>query len=736
MLWHVCYGIARRWSELPFAEIYQKEIGNRLSQVREAAGISQAELARRITWSPAVLSRVESGERQMSDDELSKVIEAIGTPEALQLSRAVERDWRIIPRPPLDHPDQDLLWETEQLCDELIELKSEPQIRHAFERRLTEYVDDLKRTANLLLKRDHEVVFIGSKGIGKSTSICRLTGLEVPTAEGGPATPVLEAGGGGVTVCEVHLRTGPSYGLLIEPCTDEKIRADVTDFAEHILNGTATGTDDSEEGGNVSQGISQEIERALRNMAGLKIRREKGPDGKTSRTDDAKTLATRISSLREYVVEVLALMKLHRRERRDIWYNPSVGKPPLAWLKETFEQINNGRHPEFTLPARIEVVVPDRLLGTTEVTVRLVDTKGIDRTAARADLERHLNEPHSLALLCSGFNDAPAADPRLLLERAKDIGIRNLELNVALLVLPHPNQALAVKDEGGVRVQSVEEGYDLKREQVVMALEPLKLQGLTIGFFNAFGDEPARLRTLILDCIDKVRLSFKAHIQNACRDARTLLLSHEKEQVQEIVRSAARMMSICIAQFNTVPELSTQIQESLLSQIRIAHPSTIKASVRREGEWINLSYEHHLGYGARRLAVLALESFVSKFKSAAEVMEANPDYEDAKGLIQQARHILDASFEDLLCKAQIMGQTAFRQALDVDSSFWLACENEGGRGYRDRIVSRNEVWFSADARRKLERELWGIIKREWDLALKRLSSLLEIDSPVTVGATP
>jgi hypothetical protein len=106
------------------------------------------------------------------------------------------------------------------------------------------------------------------------------------------------------------------------------------------------------------------------------------------------------------------------------------------------------------------------------LTVRLIDTRGIDRTAARADLEHHLDEPHTLALLCSSFNDAPSADSRLLLERAKEAGIRKLELNAALLVLPRANEALAVKDEAGVRAETVQEGYDLKAEFALMALEP------------------------------------------------------------------------------------------------------------------------------------------------------------------------------------------------------------------------------------------------------------------------
>jgi hypothetical protein len=83
------------------------------------------------------------------------------------------------------------------------------------------------------------------------------------------------------------------------------------------------------------------------------------------------------------------------------------------------------------------------------LTLRLIDTRGIDRTAARADLERHFDEPHTLVVLCSSFNDAPSSAAYLLLERAKEAGIRRLELNAALLVLPRPNEALAVKDEAG-----------------------------------------------------------------------------------------------------------------------------------------------------------------------------------------------------------------------------------------------------------------------------------------------
>jgi hypothetical protein len=669
---------------------------------------------------------VESGERELSADELQTVMAAIGTPAALQLATAIAREWSEIPRPPLDHPDQDLLWDAEQVCRALVELRRDPNVRHAFEQRLTEYIDGIRQGAGLLLKRNYDLAFIGSKGIGKSTAICKVTGLEVPSPDNAPPMPVLEAGGGGVTICDVHLGTGHGFGLLIEPCSEDEIRAHVTDFAEHIKGTLARVDDDGDENG---QGIAQEVERAIRNLAGLKVRREKSPDGKATRRDEAKELAARTGSVREYVVEVLARMELHRRDRRDIWYDAASGRPPLAWLKDTFEQVNNGRHADFTLPNRIEIIVPQPLLGETDLSLRLIDTRGIDRTAARADLERRLDEPHTLALLCSHFNDAPSSAAYLLLERARQAGVRRLEGNVALLVLPRANEALAVKDEGGTRAQTVEDGYALKAEAATLALEPLGLSGLTIGFFNAFGDDPARLRTLLFDAIGAIRDGFRTRLREDLASARLLLANHEKEQVREVLRSAATMLRTWVTQNGAVPALSGHVQDSLLSQIHSAYASTVRATIRREGEWPNLDYGHHLGYGARRLAASALEPAVDRFKSVAGVMEDNPEYSEARDLIQQSQRVLESAFEELLRKVQLMGRTAFKDALKVDPTLWTQCEGEWGRGpgYRDRVAHWNRQWFSEPARQEVERELLELVSREWAVLLKRLSSLLEVE---------
>ena len=474
-----------------------------------------------------------------------------------------------------------------------------------------------------------------------------------------------------------------------------------------------------------SQGISKEIERALRNMTGLRVRREKDSDGKTIRRDEAKELAQRFETLREVVVELLARMELHRRDRRDIWYDSSSGKTPLVWLKVCFEQINNGRHPDVALPRRIEVVVPGHLLEGTDLSVRMIDTKGIDRTAARADLEDHLNDLHTLSVLCSGFNNAPAAEARLLLERAKDSGIRTLDLNTALLVLPRPNEALAVKDEAGIRVETAQEGYELKGEQVSMALQPLNLDRLPIGFFNAHQDDPADLRKFLVDRLGMARQSFRDQISRITKDAELLVLNHEQEQAQEVLRAAAKMMNSWTSQNSKPPPLQAHVQDSLMDQFGQAYASTVRATVRREGEWPNLSYSHHLGYGARRVAATTLGKCVEGFSDLCSTLTGNADFNEASDLIRQADRVLTTSYEELLRKVQLMGQSLFRDQLKTDTKFWTACESEWGKGpgYRDRVLSHNRAWFKTE--KAMQQELQSLIEREWTQALERVTALFD-----------
>ncbi|WP_425491644.1 helix-turn-helix domain-containing protein [Luteimonas fraxinea] len=53
----------------------------------DEVGLKQNELAKKLTWSAAVLSRVENGDRALAAEELQTVLDGIGTADALKLRR-------------------------------------------------------------------------------------------------------------------------------------------------------------------------------------------------------------------------------------------------------------------------------------------------------------------------------------------------------------------------------------------------------------------------------------------------------------------------------------------------------------------------------------------------------------------------------------------------------------------------------------------------------------------------
>ena len=166
--------------------------------------------------------------------------------------------------------------------------------------------------AERLADRRYRVVLSGAIAAGKSTAICRAEGLELARSKGMPM-PVLETGRGGVTLCEVHIRRGPSYGILIEPCSEDEVRRHVLDFARTLLNSLQI-TDDHEaadEDANTTE-PSREIDRALRNMAELPRRRfaRKADGTKPPIVDEARLLAERVGRRSSARDQYPARMKL------------------------------------------------------------------------------------------------------------------------------------------------------------------------------------------------------------------------------------------------------------------------------------------------------------------------------------------------------------------------------------------------------------------------------------------
>ena len=203
---------------------------------------------------------------------------------------------------------------------------------------------------------------------------------------------------------------GPDYGILVEPVNESELRREVAEFAEYLIQTLQAGDDDSSQedgaiGTSGNRAGHSEHERAS-------YERRRGQDGRRRRFDHAKQLAQKFldddQNAEALAIEMLARMNLHLRNRRELWYSELSGKPPLNWLRDNFVEINNGRNAEFSLPKRIEVLVPKPILAEDTLSIRLVDTKGRYRRAHGHRIPFDRAQHHSLALLTPSFCSTPA----------------------------------------------------------------------------------------------------------------------------------------------------------------------------------------------------------------------------------------------------------------------------------------------------------------------------------------
>jgi len=679
----------------------EKGLGYSIALLREQAGFTQAELARRMKEnqqiSPAGVSRIESGDREVSEVEIEAIVTSIGTEEALNFLSFYTTKWQFLNKPNFEHADREVLQKIDETLQVVASFYQLPDLKAAYRKQLERYESQLVKIAAQLERQDHSLAMIGSIGAGKSTAICKMTGLETPT-EGreGQLEPVLEVGGGGTTICEVRVKQGPEFGMIIEPLSYESIKEDVEDFCNYLMpdsRGSHQIEIDSE-----GVGISKEVLRAIRNMASLPIKKSKTSEGKWLRHDVAKELAVEIGDPKELLFQILRRMDLPRRDRRDIWFPIGSSETPLAWLRDTFKEINNGRHRDFSIPRRIEVITPFPLLveqgETNSLNITIVDTKGIDQTAGRSDLEFHFDEAHTLVVLCSTFNDAPQAAIQQLLQRAKDSGIQNIERKTILMVFPKSGEAMAMKDDiTGDGVGDDEEGYEIKREQVEMRLDHLGVPSIPVTFFNALQEDPHVLRGVLLRSLDSLREHFRDQAYALMKTIAQLVENRDKEEYQATLRSAGDRLKVWLVDNREISSIPAEVHEALLETIKSAHPRTILASVRRRGLWPNLEYSHELGFGARKVAANIVEGSLRDFKVIAKNLLNDPELNDAHDFVRQVALSLETATEDMLRRIQETGRSAFVSELS-SSDLWRQCRDESGIGYRNRVVDLNSKWFA------------------------------------------
>ena len=391
------------------------DIGTAVAEAREEAGVTQKEMAQRLKVHQSQISRLEGGDGKGESKDFERYLQALGSERALKLARILKVEWRHLSCPSLKHPNLEVLVEIEEALQRLQDFResqSMPLLAGQTDllfRRLVEF-------AEFLVSLDHKVAYIGDIGVGKTTALCRQAGLATDLDSASSLKGMmLDTGGGRTTLCEVCVQQGNGFAIDVEALPDEEVYRLVAELGRsiHVKDGG-----DGSARPKVDYRPPEEIERALRNMAGLtRTTRKKG---EPVPVDPIAKIGAETPSLEEFKAEVAARLTLWRRTRRTIEFEGSDEAVGRRWMKETFTAINNGRHADFSLPGRITITVPFSLVSGTPFSISLIDTRGVEVSAIRPDLIKHLKNPRVVTVLCSNWGSAPDVSLQELLKHATE----------------------------------------------------------------------------------------------------------------------------------------------------------------------------------------------------------------------------------------------------------------------------------------------------------------------------
>lgn len=563
-------------------EYMQSAAAEVLARLRSDLGVTQARVAKEASMEQSRLSRIEKGEI-LAPEEVQRVLRALaglGSEDADGFMSFMEREWRFIEPPSYWNPQRTSLETSEETLKKIKDFLDDEEQPWPLRRQVERRQGDLERVTAFLTNLKHNISFIGDIGVGKSTAISFIFDLLVPARAGERSInrPVLETGAGGTTICEVHVRSGPEFGISVLPMGDSDLTHMVSDFCAVKW---ATIRKERNEGSETPR-VGREVERAIRNMSGL-VRRKTTMGGKTSYHDPIHGLVRDCQDEEEVRARVLDDMRLPERTNTEIWYPSGRGQDRFEWIRETFRSVNNGRMQDVPLPRNIDLIVPDfgKSFGEFEITV--IDTKGVDDVAVREYLDSRLRDRRTSVVSCCRFNDAPGTSSKALLDHMKRTFSERLDPGkVSLLSLPRSGEALEMKDDLGDPAPSDEEGYAFKKMQVEDAL------GVPTLFFivEAEADDPAQVRMEIFEQLSRMRNTVSERLSGLCAAATEIIENQQKHAITAALEEVARRLNIFLLGNGELGAREQPAhQEALTTVADVRYASTLWASTRHSGDY-------------------------------------------------------------------------------------------------------------------------------------------------------
>jgi transcriptional regulator with XRE-family HTH domain len=689
--------------------IVNTETGAMLAEIRDAAGMTQRQVAERMSANQTRVSRIEAGDGE--DTDIASFLEALGTPRARSFADLLKIEWLRLPQPSLRHPDLDSLVEIERGLARIRAFLADGQVPTVLAGQAELLEKRLEDAGRYLLALDHDVVYVGEIGVGKTTAVCRQAGLVIDADLKGM---MLDTGGGRTTLCDVRVEAGERFALTVDPISDEEVYKLVAEVCRGVHE--KLGAQNSPTSAEFKP--AEEVERALRNMAKLP-RPPRSRKGAVAGTDPATDLARQYTKLDDLTAEFAARLSLWRRSRRAIEFDGVDPKAGRQWLRSTFTAINNGRHEDFSLPARITVTVPFSLVPEAGLAIAVVDTRGVDGSAVRPDILAHLKDDRAVTLLCSKWGSAPDPSAQSLLTYVTETDADSSLLNrVAIVALARSGDALSMRHDSGESAEDVAQGYDIKLGHVEDALQKIGMQGVEAFAFDASADDSADLTAFVLEKIRSVRKvqADAAHSTIAAVDQ--MLSNRQEAQALAAMQAVGGNLERFADRHHSLRGARRPAHDRLTAAVTTLHPRTVWAATRRAGRFWNFDVFQYLGDGAAAEAKVRSSEVIAGLTAIIESDLGNPELSSAHGFLAQVLANAAQWDADFVNAARHHAAAVYHEPLGRARDLWDRCEAAYGTsmgGYRDSVAAELRSWFedNVEFREELDRR----VTRAWSTSV-------------------
>ena len=685
------------------------EAGSLVATVREKAKLTQRQVADAAKLTQSRVSRLEAGDG--STDDYVRYLHAIGTDEARRTISMLQAEWRHLSRPSLRHPDFQVLSEIENALERMARFLEDGEVPAVLAGQAELLSRRLRDAGDYLLSLDHEVVYVGEIGVGKTTAACRQAGLILDEASAADLQGMLlDTGGGRTTLCDVRVETGERFALNVEAVPDEEIYKLVSETSRGLQE-KATG---KAEAAQPEFKPAEEVERALRNMAGLP-RPPRPRKGAEAQPDPALELAKEAGTAESLTAEFAQRLSLWRRSRRSIEFDGEGMLAGRKWLKSTFTAVNNGRHPDFSLPGHITAIVPFGLIPDDRLAVSITDTRGVDGSAVRRDILAHLKNERAVTLLCSKWGSAPDPSLQDLLKHVAETDAdRSLLTRTAIVALARSGDALSMRHDSGEAAEDVQDGYYIKQGQIEDALQKVGIVGVDTFAYDAGTESPDQLTEFVLERIRKVRDGRAEAARSTIGAIDEMLANVAQAQALAALETVNRDLQLFADRHKKLLKARRPAYQRLLQAVVTMHPRTVWAATRRAGSFWNFDVFQHLGDGAAAEAKLLSTRVVDGLTEVVALRSSDPELKTAHGFLAQVIANVRAWEADFVNAARHHAVAVYRGPLARAQEMWDECEDPYGRGlgqFREHVADQLRDWFEESP--ELQEELERRIKRAW-----------------------